>query len=165
MSIKHSIQKGFTLIELMIVIAIIGILAAIAIPAYQDYVIRSQVAEGFSMAGAAKAAVAEYYANKGKWPSGNSAAGVGSALSIRGKYVSQLTITNGSIDIKYGGAQANKVIVGKDIGLQPGVSANGDTIWKCALAADPSGWLNNTTSATDVSTTVLGKYLPSSCRS
>jgi type IV pilus assembly protein PilA len=161
MSIKHTVQKGFTLIELMIVIAIIGILAAIAIPAYQDYVIRSQVAEAFSMAGAAKAAVAEYYANKGSWPANNSAAGVGSATTIQGKYVSQMTISNGGIDIKFGN-QANTAIFGKDVGLQPGLSANGDTIWKCALAKDPSGWTGTPGSA--VTTTVLGKYLPSSCR-
>ena len=91
-----NVQKGFTLIELMIVVAIIGILAAIAIPAYQDYTIRAQVTEGLNLAGAAKSAVAETYANNGAWPANNAAAGLGNSTDIQGKYVSAVTVASGS---------------------------------------------------------------------
>ena len=157
-----SIQKGFTLIELMIVVAIIGILAAIAIPAYQDYLIRSQVSEGLTMAAAAKAGVSEYYANKGDWPSDNSAAGMGSATSIQGKYVQSITVNDGGIQVKYGN-EVNTKLMSATVGLTPGFSANGDVIWKCGTSGTPSGW-SGTQTATSANTSVAGKYLPSSCR-
>ena len=100
-----TLQKGFTLIELMIVVAIIGILAAIAIPAYQDYTIRAQVSEGLTLASDIKAGVAEYMAQTGDWPVDLVEAGLGSAAALTdkaGRYVESLDVTNGTITIAYG---------------------------------------------------------------
>jgi type IV pilus assembly protein PilA len=158
------VQKGFTLIELMIVVAIIGILAAIAIPAYQDYLIRSQVSEGLTMAAAAKAGVSEFYANKGYWPANNTSAGMGLATDIQGKYVSAITIASGGITIDYGNEANADKLAPKKVGLTPGVSVNGDVIWKCGTALPPAGWSPSAVAATEATTDLEGKYLPSSCR-
>ncbi|MDK4641288.1 pilin [Kingella kingae] len=92
-----TMQKGFTLIELMIVIAIIGILAAIALPAYQDYTKRSRVSEGLSLAGGAKSALTEFYASNNKWPASNTEAGIAAATEIKGNAVKSVTVaTTGS---------------------------------------------------------------------
>ena len=94
------VQKGFTLIELMIVVAIIGILAAVAIPAYQDYTIRSQVSEGLSLGAGAKTAVAEFYNQTGSFPSTNASAGLATATSITGSYVTGVD-ASGGVTVSY----------------------------------------------------------------
>jgi type IV pilus assembly protein PilA len=158
------VQKGFTLIELMIVVAIIGILAAIAIPAYQDYTVRAQITEGLNLASAVKASVAESFATNGVWPANLAAIGIVNAPS--GKYVSAVNLTTGTISIVYAGAQANTNALGagaNSLSLTPKVSPNGDVIWNCGykavLGVDPASG-----AAGGVATTVLSKYLPANCR-
>jgi len=156
------VQKGFTLIELMIVIAIIGILAAIAIPAYQNYTIRAQVTEGLTLADGWKTAIAEYYAITGNWPT--QANLTGTVVSI-GKYESGVTVnTGGTITITYGGqANAKLQTAGANVlTLVPYTNANNDVLWRCGTAAVPSG-----TVATGAvgATTVPPQYLPTSCHS
>jgi type IV pilus assembly protein PilA len=156
------VQKGFTLIELMIVIAIIGILAAIAIPAYQNYTIRAQVTEGLTLADGWKTAIAEYYANTGVWPTiGNL---TGTVASV-GKYESGITINPaGVIRITYGN-QANAKIGTMTLSLQPFSNANNDVLWECGTAAAPSGATSTALVAAATGTSLLPQYMPTSCHS
>ena len=127
-----SVQKGFTLIELMIVIAIIGILAAIAIPAYQNYTIRAQVSEGSSLIGGLETAFDECYANHGTAAAPcatNADLGVNNVIS--GTYVSKVSFTApGQITVTYG-PNANKQINGGTVIWTAYTSANGDISWVC----------------------------------
>ncbi|HEY6455340.1 MAG TPA: pilin [Steroidobacteraceae bacterium] len=158
-----SVQKGFTLIELMIVVAIIGILAAIAIPAYQDYTVRSQVTEGLNLSGAVETGAAEYFANTGSFPATLSAAGISSAPS--GKYVTSVDVAagSGSITITYGN-QVNSQAAGKTLGLTPYLSGNNDVIWVCGLHSPPASGATKAAGVTDPVTSVPDKYLPQTCR-
>jgi len=163
------VQQGFTLIELMIVVAIIGILAAIAIPAYQDYTIRAQVTEGMNLAAAAKAAVSESFTNKGVGPANRTAAGMSpNATDTAGKYVSQVLITNGVIQITYNGAEVNAKIAGQTLELVPYVSMDNSVEWDCGGAPAPQGNNGLMPGAAAGGGTLAGaaflKYLPAACR-
>ncbi|ENV5435476.1 pilin, partial [Neisseria gonorrhoeae] len=126
----NTLQKGFTLIELMIVIAIVGILAAVALPAYQDYTARAQVSEAILLAEGQKSAVTEYYLNNGKWPKDNTSAGVASASDIKGKYVESVTVTNGVVTAKMKPSGVNKEIKDKKLSLWA-KRENGSVKWFC----------------------------------
>ena len=152
-------QEGFTLIELMIVVAIIGILAAIAIPAYQNYTIRSQVTEGLNLASAVETGVAEYYANTGSWPANMTTAGGDAVNAPSGKYVTGVTVTTGGVITATYGNQANSAILNGTLILTPGANANGDVTWICGDHTAPTG-----ISVTGTKGTVAQKYLPQVCR-
>ena len=138
-------QSGFTLIELMIVVAIIGVLSAVAIPQYQNYVARAQVSEGFSLLGSGKMAVAEYYNENGSYPADNATARLGAANTIIGKYVGSVTVDAGKLTVAFNTTTAHSKLQGKNFALTP--KDNGGSIsWTCSVG------------------TVGVDYLPNSCQ-
>ncbi|ENS9162848.1 pilin, partial [Neisseria gonorrhoeae] len=163
----NTLQKGFTLIELMIVIAIVGILAAVALPAYQDYTARAQVSEAILLAEGQKSAVTEYYLNHGKWPSDNSAAGVAASSKIIGKYVKQVEVNNGVVTATMKSDGINKEIQGKRLSLW-GRREDGSVKWFCGQPVKRDNAAND--DVTDDGTDNGGKgkidtkHLPSTCR-
>jgi type IV pilus assembly protein PilA len=166
------IQSGFTLIELMIVVAIIGILAAIAIPQYQNYVARAQVSEALSLVSGAKTAVAEYLNVNSDFPTGNTEAGMEVADTIKGKYVSSVTVstvtdtatppvtraTVTAIFTKGGDFKAHEKLAGGSLVLT-GTDATGSVSWACSSGPSSSGGDAALGTLTDIT-----DYIPSSCK-
>ncbi|HGO7410630.1 TPA: pilin [Neisseria meningitidis] len=161
----NTLQKGFTLIELMIVIAIVGILAAVALPAYQDYTARAQVSEAILLAEGQKSAVTEYYLNHGTWPSDNSAAGVASSSTIKGKYVEKVEVKNGVVTATMLSSGVNKEIKGKKLSLWA-KRQDGSVKWFCGQPVTRNDTAKDDTVAADTDTAkkIDTKHLPSTCR-
>ncbi|EMS1869523.1 pilin, partial [Neisseria gonorrhoeae] len=134
----NTLQKGFTLIELMIVIAIVGILAAVALPAYQDYTARAQVSEAILLAEGQKSAVTEYYLNHGIWPKDNTSAGVASSDKIKGKYVQKVEVAKGVVTAQMASTGVNKEIQGKKLSLWAKRQA-GSVKWFCGQPVKRTG--------------------------
>jgi type IV pilus assembly protein PilA len=123
-------QQGVTLIELMIVVAIIGLLSALAIPAYTDYAIRAQISEGLHLAGSAKSAVTEYSQDQSLFPTDNAQGGLEAPANITGKYVDSVSISGAVISVQYG-KDANSQIIGQTVTLTA-IDNLGSVSWVCA---------------------------------
>jgi type IV pilus assembly protein PilA len=160
-------QSGFTLIELIIVIAIIGILASLAVAAYQTYTVRAQVTEGINMAAGAKVPIVDAFNMTGEPPAGRPQAGMSPlATDTKGKYVASMNVVNGRVDVKFGN-DAHVDIFDETISFTPYTAGAGSIVWRCGNApaptnADPLEGGDVTTE--HLPTTVEDRYLPAVCR-
>lgn len=165
------LRGGFSLIELMIVLTIIATLAALAIPAYQDFAIRAQVAEALNLIGPLQYEIADYAWKQRNWPPSVA------ALSLNipsGKYIGGIAVSNGTIQIAFGG-EINSAVAGTRLDIRPGLSANGDILWSCGYAPAPVSLVTYSpvyengsgvgAPSTPNGTTIPARYLPAPCRS
>jgi len=157
-------SRGFTLIELMIVVAIIGILASLAVSAYQTYTVRAQISEGLNFAAGAKVPIVDAYTNGGVAPANRAASGMTPlATDSRGSYVSSVDISDGRIDVTFGGPLAHQDIIGRTVSLTPYETDANTVVWRCGNAPVPVG-IPLKGGADHVAPSLDIRYLPASCR-
>jgi type IV pilus assembly protein PilA len=165
--IMRQSNKGFTLIELMIVVAIIGILASLAVSAYQTYTVRAQVAEALNFAAGAKVPIIDAYNQTGIPPVDRDAAGMTPlATDTQGNYVSQVGVSNGRIDMTFGN-NVHQAILGDTLSVTPYQTGGGTVIWRCGAAPAPAGSTELTgggVTAVHLAPTLDVRYLPGACR-
>lgn len=158
-------ECGFTLIELMLVVSIIGILAAVAFPAYQDYVTRSKVAEGLELARPLQKAVGDYYDRWGELPLDNAAAGVLPPADLRGEWVGEIRISRGAIAVRFAATLAPDLGDAHTLVLRPAILRAAPTaalVWVCNEKAPPDGF--EVAGAIDATRLLPKRLLPGACR-
>ena len=155
---------GFTLIELIVVVAIIVILASLAVSAYQTYTVRAQIDAGINFAAGAKVPIVDAYSNGRVAPANRAATGMTPlATDSRGRYVSSVEIIDGRIDITFGGPLAHQDIIGRSVSVTPYETTGNNVVWRCGNAPAPGGSLL-IGGATHRSPTLDVRYLPANCR-